>query len=115
MNRTFIIMLLFIAGCSTKQNQKLLASDMFKLPLIIQKENPDTVKAFHVDGMTGVYPQLIGKFKFGDTINFSKLGQRQMSEKDYLWEVQNAYDSDSLSSDGLQIIPDYKTSIAYTR
>ena len=115
MNRTFIIILLFIAGCSTKQSQKPLASDRFKLPLIIQKENLDTVKAFQVDGMTGVYPPLIGKFKFGDTINFLKLGQQQMSEKDYLWEVQNTYDSDSLSSDGLQIIPDYKTSVAYSR
>ena len=115
MNRTFIIILLFTAGCSTKQNQKPLASDRFQLPLIIQKLNPDTVRTFQVDGMTGVYPELIGKFKFGDTINFTKLGQQEMSEQDYLWEVQNAYDSDSLSSDGLQIIPDYKTSIAYSR
>jgi len=115
MNRTFIITLLFIVGCSPKQNQKLLVSDRFKLPIIIQKENPDTVKAFQVDSMSGVYPQLIGKFKFGDTINFSELGQQQISEKDYLWEVQNAFESDSLSSDGLQIIPDYKTSIAYSR
>jgi hypothetical protein len=115
MNRTFIIILLFIVGCSTKQNQKPLANDRFKLPLIIQTQNTDTVKAFQVEGMTGVYPQLIGKFKFGDTINISNLGHQQMSEKDYLWEVQNAYESDSLSSDGLQIIPDYKTSVAYSR
>jgi hypothetical protein len=97
------------------QNQKPLESKRFKLPLIIQKENVDTVKAFKAACITEVYPQLIGKFKFGDTINFSKLGHQEMSEKDYLWEVQNAYDSDSLSSDGLQIIPDYKTSVAYSR
>ena len=115
MNRTFIIIVLFISGCSTKQNQPPLENDRFKLPPIIQNENIDTIKAFKSERMKGVYPQLIGKFKFGDTINFSKLGQQQMSEKDYLWEVQNAYDSDSLSSDGLQIIPDYKTSVAYSR
>ena len=115
MNRTFIIILLFISGCSTKQNQQPLSNNRFKLPLIIQKQNLDTVKAFQADGVTGVFPQLIGKFKFGDTINFSKLGQQQMSEKDYLWEVQNTNDIDSLSSDGLQIIPDYKTSVAYPR
>lgn len=115
MNRTLIIITLFIAGCSTKHNQKSLEGERFKLPLIIQKENADTVKAFKGEGMTGIYPQLIGKFKFGDTINFSSLEQQQMPEKDYLWEVQNANDSDSLSSDGLQIIPDYKTSVAYSR
>jgi hypothetical protein len=115
MNPTFLIILLFIAGCATKQNQNRLDNDRFKLPLVIQKEKTDTVKAFSVDAMMGIYPPLIGKFKFGDTINFSKLIQQQMTEKDYLWEVQNAYESDSLSSDGLQIIPDYNTSIAYSR
>jgi hypothetical protein len=115
MNRTFTIIFLFITGCSTKQNQKIFSDERFTLPLIVQNIDADTIKAYKDGIMTESFPQLIGKFKFGDTIDFSKLGQQRISEKDYLWEVQNANDSDSLSSDGLQIVPDYKTSVAYSR
>lgn len=114
MNRAFIIILLFIAGCSTRQNLQPLINDRFKLPLLIQRGNIDTVKAFQVTGVTEVSPELIGKFKFGDTINLLKPQQENLSEKEYLWEVQNAWDSDALSSDGLQIIPDYNTSVLYS-
>jgi len=114
MIRTLIILFILVTGCSTKQHQKLLTSNKFNIPVIIQRGNIDTVKAFEAECMQGVYPKLIGKFKFGDTINFSGLPQQAISEKEYLWEVQNILNSDSLSSDGLQIIPDYNTSVVFS-
>jgi hypothetical protein len=101
-------------ACSTKQEQKPLEDDRFKLPTILHNKNTSTVRAFEVESVTEIYPHLIGKYKFGDSINFSQVRRQPMSEKDYLWEVKHAYGSDSLSSDGLQIIPDYETSVAYS-
>lgn len=115
MPRIYIFIALIFSACSSKQNQKSLEAGRFKLPVIIQGINTDTVKAFDVKEMQEIFPSLIGKYKFGDTVNFSKRMQLPISEKDYLWEVRNAYKSDSLSSDGLQIIPDYKTSVAYAK
>jgi len=107
-------MILCIAGCFRRLDHLNIKHDRFVIPKIIQLVNIDTVKAFQADGITGVYPLLIGKFDFGDTINFSKLEQDKMTKNEYLWEVQKPYDSDTLSSEGLQIIPDYNTSVVYS-
>lgn len=114
MNRISIATLLLMAGCSMQQNPKTTTSNRFTLPSIIQKENIDTVKLFTAKNVYEFFPPFVGKYKFGDTVNIPRSDQSQVPEKDYLWEVQDPLNSDSLSSDGLQIIPDYKTSIAYT-
>jgi len=114
MIRLFTASLLFLSACATKQKKDVAQDDRFTLPPIIQNHISDTIKPRIADALDWVEPPLIGKLKFGDTINISNLKPERKSEQEYLWEVKNIYSSDSLSSDGLQIIPDYATSIVYS-
>lgn len=114
MTRTFILIFTFLGSCSSQEDPLPQIDKKFEFPTIIQTEKENTVSALGADAVTEYYPPLIGKFKFGDTINISNPTQKELSEKDYLWEVKNSTESDSLSSDGLQILTDYKTSIVYS-
>jgi hypothetical protein len=100
-------------SCSTRQSEDAKFNDGFEFPPVLQKENIDSVPPINASRVSEFYPPLIGKFKFGDTVDFINFRREKRSEQDYLWEVRNVWDSDTLSSDGLQIIPDYNTSIAY--
>jgi len=109
-----IILTFLIAGCSHNNKHVVAKDTKFKFPLIINKINTDTVKPYAAKCIRSNDPEFIGRYKLGDTIRYD--GERQdekLSEKDYLWEVRNVFEGDSLSSDGLQIIPDYTTSLAY--
>lgn len=59
-----------------------------------------------------VWPRFVGQYNFADTIVFN--GERQVrdgvSEQQFRWE-RSPFDFDTLSSDGLEIIADYPTSI----
>lgn len=114
MKPAFLLTLVVIASCSGIEPPKAVDRTRFKLPYIIQKASADTLKPYKAEGMVSIFPPLIGKFKFGDTVNMLKVGQQELSAEDYRWESQYMFDNDSFSSDGLQIIPDYKTLVAYS-
>lgn len=112
----FIILPILIATCSYKQPaQQPEQVSRFTLPVIIQKEKVDTVKALNINRMIDIFPPFVGRFKMGDTVDVTRPEKQFLTEKEYLWEQQHATESDSLSSDGLQVIPDYKTSVAYAK
>lgn len=114
MYRLILILTAVLAGCYNKEKEPTAIYRKFRLPVIIRQDINHSVKNFPTDYMQGIFPQLIGKFKFEDTINFT--GERQFenqTEEEVIWERKDIFENDSLSSDGLQIIPDYKTSLAY--
>ena len=116
MKLTPSFLLLLIAGCFNNTSQPKTVFTTFRPPIIIQKFNVDTILPFKNDRIEGIYPLLVGHYKLTDTIHFVEPGQfGNISKDDAKWEISGLYEIDSLTSDGLQIIPDYNTSIAYKR
>jgi hypothetical protein len=91
-----------------------LSNDKFRIPAVIQSETNDTAIYFKEESLVEVWPSFIGQFKFSDTIYYSGEDEKRysMSEAQSRWE-QRAFAFDTLSSDGLQVIGDYETSIIY--
>jgi len=117
MIRLSFILSLYLVGCSSNEQNPIAnykTQEKFSLPVIVNNINIDTVHPYVSKSVRPVSPKLVGKYKFGDTIIYNAQRQREnLTEKEYMWEVKNSTDSDTLSSDGLQIIPDYTTSLAY--
>lgn len=113
MNRVLFLVIFFTA-CNAKLEQSPAPAQRFELPVVVQPAYSDTIKAIQTKYIYWHLPELMGQYKFGDTIYFNgeKL-RRDISETDYRWEHRNEVDS-GLSSDGLQIIPDYNCSIAFS-
>ena len=111
MKKLFTIFTFFLFSC--KSNDKTLdkKGDEFKFPVLIHQTKFDSLEHWKADGINEVFPKFIGQYKFTDTVNFDNERQdRNIDEKQYRWE-QNAYDFDTLSSDGLQIYTDYDKTI----
>lgn len=108
----YIILMLF--GCSSKRQADTSTRDRFKLPVIIQKKASGTVAYFTEENVVEVWPKFIGQFKFTDSIYY--YGEEEKRERrtqdQYLWE-QKAFTFDTLSADGLQVFPDYESSVIY--
>jgi hypothetical protein len=114
MTRILPFIILTLLGCSSKKQANNLAKGKFKTPTIIQHKTIDTATYFNEENVVEVWPKFIGQFKFTDTIFYSGESEKRdsVSEKQYLWE-QREYEFDTLSSDGLQILADYESSIIY--
>jgi len=114
MTRILPFIILILLGCSSKKKTDNLAKDKFRLPTISQSETTDAVNFFKEENVVEVWPKFIGQFKFADSIYYT--GEREkrdaVSGKQYLWE-QRVFEFDTLSSDGLQVLADYESSIIY--
>jgi hypothetical protein len=106
----FSILFLSIASCSTNKQKSENSYVGFKPPFLIQTSNFDSVENWHTDGINQVFPILVGQYQFSDTVNIGKREQRHLTKDEYIWE-HNTFDFDTLSSDGLQIYPDYATTV----
>ena len=101
-------------GCSTDLKSPNKELGEFRFPKIVNTFNSDTLKLFERNSIISNDPEIIGKYKFGETISYN--GERKLeeySESDFLWEVKDPFNSDTLSSDGLQVIADYSTTLAF--
>lgn len=114
MTRIFPFIILVLLGCSSKRQADNLTKDKFRVPTIVQSKTIDTAIYFKEENVVEVWPIFIGQFKFADSIYYTGESERRnsVSEKQYLWE-QRVFELDTLSSDGLQILADYETSIIY--
>jgi len=111
MTRLFTICTIFFFSCNTSDKTLDKKSDDFKFPVVLHKTKFDSLEQWKADGVNEIFPKFIGQYKFNDTVDFDNERQnRNIDEKQYRWE-QNAYDFDTLSSDGLQIYTDYDETI----
>lgn len=95
---------------SSGQDRK--SNESFKPPFIIQSLNPDSIKAWDTEGINEVWPEFVGQYKFSDTVRIGEREIRSVTEDELKWEFdENNFRFDTLSSDGLQIYPDYSTTI----
>ena len=115
MTRIFTILTLtFLFGCNSKKQSDNLTDNAFKIPFVKQLKKTDTAKYFVEENISSRFPVFVGQFKFSDTLEFTGSREKRdsISEKQRNWEWK-VYDFDTLSSDGLQIITDYKTTVLY--
>lgn len=105
------ILALLITSCNSKSSRTDTKIVSFQFPAIIQQTKIDSLEAWQTNGISEVFPKFIGQYKFSDTVYLQEQMQsRRISEEQYKWECQ-AFDFDTLSSDGLQIYTDYQKTI----
>lgn len=102
----FFISSLSILACSRMEESK----RPFKLPVVISIQEPDSLRKFAVQSMVPNSAHLVGGvFAFTDTINLLTEKPESNTEEFYRPKRFAAYDS--LSSDGLEIHPNYTSNI----
>ena len=103
-------------GCSLKKQNNNMDWNRFKIPVIIQQASSDLVASFIEDNVVETWPVFIGQFKFTDTIYFQGIVEKResLTKDQYLWE-HKAFMFDTLTSDGLQVVPDYKSKVIYQK
>lgn len=105
---------LFLIGCKNDTQ-----SNTFEIPKIIQLDKHDTVDFLHPQGILGVYPIFINKFKFSKELqmNFDsfRISQSKIDTADFAQEGWQWHKFDSLSYDGFQVITDYNTDIQFSK
>ncbi|MCX6290408.1 MAG: hypothetical protein NT126_01435 [Bacteroidetes bacterium] len=113
-------MMVFVCSCiscSEKKNSSLVDhSSGFTLPGILEYDHSmkDSFSLFNAENIVDASTFFIGKYAFDDTIRIDNSGVQSNSYgDDYITGDSTSLRQlrDSLSSDGLQIIPDYKRSI----
>ena len=112
MTKEFLFITLALIGCSSNNQADRLTIDKFKIPAIVQANTTPIATYFNEENVVEVWPKFIGQFQFADTVYFDREKEKRtsISKEQFLWE-QKAFKFDTLSSDGLQILPDYKSSI----
>jgi hypothetical protein len=111
MTRFCLIVSILFSACSVDQRHEDNVYKSFKFPHIKQNVTTDSGQLFLATRISEVYPKFVGQCKFTDSITYNgEREKRDYDEQQYLWE-RRVYDFDTLSSDGLQIFADYKTSV----
>lgn len=108
-----IFLLLFILGsCTQQQSKNDSERKTFTLPIVIQEQTKDTVELFKCDALNEVWFEFYGKHKFTDTLKLAEHRKRDTTyRKDFIHEYWRPTENDTLTTDGFQIFPDYKTTI----
>ncbi len=107
-----LVVLFFISGCADKKEKK----EIFSLPHVLLHNNSfkDSVSCFSANYIEDASTFFISKFKFTDTVLIDNEGETTPFAGNDMIQGDSAYLRnlrDSISSDGLQVIPDYSVSI----
>src|SRR5436190_937696 len=106
-----VAMLLF-AGCKNEKGRR----ETFSLPTVLLYDNSfkDSVTYFNADCIEDASTFFISKFKFSDSVRIDNEGEATPYTGKDMVNGDSAFLRnlrDSISSDGLQVIPDYSVSI----
>ena len=111
MSKLFTILLVSLIACSPADKSHDKNVGRFRLPIVIHQAKFDSLEPWKAEGINEIFPKFIGQFKFSDTVNFDQEREaRNIDEKQSTWEYK-VFDFDTLSSDGLQIFPDYERTV----
>jgi hypothetical protein len=118
MNKLFLpipMLLLLILSCKSPDKPATIVKKEFHIPVFVQRPSETAVTKLEIPCLNEDYFKFVGKHKFSDTIvwNNDHDWEDAISANDYLREKSRPEDDDSLSTDGFQIFPDYKTSVYY--
>jgi len=112
----FCLILIFFSGCSGNKTKVDIPGN-FSLPRVFQYDNSikDSLSYIKSDCIIDASTFFIQKFKFGDTVEINNRGMKEMTDLGSDLIVGDSLSlrrlRDSLTSDGLEVIPDYKMSI----
>jgi hypothetical protein len=105
------LLLLFAYTCNQPVLKHKGGTVDFTLPVTIQPEKIDSIIPWKTDYLQQVFPLFAGQYKIGDTVRFDRFHRTgERSEHEARWE-ERIFDLDTLSSDGLQLYPDYSTTV----
>ena len=85
----------------------------FQNPVIINEYVKDSVRGFQSTSLTEASPLFAGKYKFSDTFFIYKKRFFYSKNRNDLIVKSAALYSDSLQTDGFELIPDYSSNIFY--
>lgn len=112
-NTVAIFLLLFaLNSCTQQQSKNDSERKTFNIPIVIQEQTKDTVELFKYDALSEVWFKFYGKYKFTDTLKLAENHKPYITyREDYIHEYWRPTEKDTLTTDGFQIFPDYKTTI----
>lgn len=105
-----ILIITALFSCNNQDNNKI----AFRLPIIVQTSTKDTIEYLKSDSLYNDWAFYLGKHSFCDTLHISI--RDDFSKKDTLLTKDRDYDGkgrfDTLSSGGLEIVADYKSTVS---
>lgn len=104
------VLLLFTFACNQHKPKSVQQCNVFTPPVIVQATKLDSMQPWKANSMHAVIPFFIGQFKIADTLFWGEYENRNIDEQQCKWE-QQVFTFDTLSSDGLEIYPDYDKTI----
>jgi len=116
MNKYIIISLLFplMYSCKSANKPSPKVNRDFHLPVIVQSPSKDSIEFRKLDCINEYDFIYVGKHKFTDTLSMDRLFDAlSKPPTDMIYERSHPWPRDTFSTDGFQIIPDYKTSVHY--
>jgi hypothetical protein len=116
-NQALLLALFFccISGSAEKKEAQAVRSE-FRLPVLVHKTFPKWAGFLHPEYLSEMKSVYIGKFKWTDSLIVSAdlFEYRSISGEDQLFQYEDVMDRGYLETDGLQLFPDYASSVAYT-
>lgn len=107
MRKVISISLLTVLFSCNQNVRKFEDSAAFSKPTIIQPKLVDSISYFQVDHINGFLPEFIGKYMFSDTLKISTQRVYDQNDMDDYIEDYLVNNSDSLRTDGFEILSDY--------
>lgn len=109
MDKSTYLGFLILCTCLSCGKDQINEVPSFKIPYVLNDTIPNTCNLVIAHSIDDSWPQFIRKDKFVDTLDLSSAMDSNFTN-DFLYE--NYFDAlDSLSLDGLELYPDYPTSI----
>ncbi len=117
--RILLPFIFILATACSEKNKTAAVSEQthkFSIPRIFQYDNnfKDSLTFFKSENINDAFTFFIDKFQFSDTVSIDNSGERDLTfGTDYITGDSASLKKlrDSLTSDGLQLIPDYSMSI----
>lgn len=111
-NLITILTILAVVSCG-QQHKNEYVGTTFNFPIIVQPTTTDTMEYFKANYITHSWSDFVGKSKFCDTLKLSirRDGDTLIYNEDFIDEGE-IWRSDSLKADGLELFPDYKSTVS---
>jgi len=113
-NALIIFTITTFVSCNPEDKQ-IKKEKYFYKPVIVQTKSKDSVLLFTKNCINDIFPMIAGKYKFSDTIIFTKNKTLNRPNRNDYFDDRLVGQTDSTLPDGLEILPDYHSSIAFNR
>ena len=103
----YLFITVVLSGCAESSSDHDFDTRKFSLPTIVQVLDTSVMELTSVDYMEMAHPVFSGKFRFGDTVDLDS-STTSRHEGDFVEEPRMTFGGDTMGTDGLQVITDYR-------